>query len=923
VSESIAPSSLRAANASRQKSARELGASLILALHRLIRIAQIHALDNMAVLQQLDQTREALRIFCARVQGPASFLFAKNTVFVSGQLLKASRTEYEAALELGATLAAVGVSELVIQPEVEASDLRALAEQVVGALRHREQRALVRQPTPRIRARRVDAAALLSDGEDLPNDEQIVRAYAQAIVVMRRVVDNLAEGRFELPHDAKRIAQKLVMLSEGDTPSFLGVTAMRNANHDAAGRAVNASILAVSICRLLTDDLSLLSRIAMAALLHDAGRPLILGPERSHEAARLSEDEALRLPAAVAFVNTLLGGFRLPSMVRTVIDFEAQWHPRTALLGPLHGGERSASIAARIVAAAHRFNALLTPDPASVALLTPDEAVTVIESEARDAEDRAVVALLVGAIGLFPTGTAVELSSGEIGIVVKSPSHPAEYVRPIVRIVWRGSGQPVDPPQDVDLGADPGRVVTRIVTAVDDRLSACRVQLLAKATRPTLPTRLERARTAPRARTDSDPPTPRTLDADAARRADREPPPMSREERRTQPVSSGPPPATMPASRSAPPISRRLPWTSLLVDGQHPSVPTEPPSTERRTIRASGPLPSSIPPSLTRSSTLPSMAAVRPNAGARERPSAPAPASSAPPRPDGGSAPPTEPGSSTERMPSTISGIFSLITKNVAATARGTLNKTPLAHLIVYVLDRRLTGTLVLTPTDEISMQLGIYFDRGVPLRIWIPPGVAPLTKMLVRLGHMQAPMLDDPMLSLVGEHEAALEAELLRHGWASAAQVAEARALQLRQGIEFLFRLSAQAKYAFFADTDLVEGHAGAIFGRVSPLELVVAGLRARGEDPAMQRLLERLGAAPLRLATGARADGFGFELDESSAFEAIALSAPSLAELTQNPLIDVAAARRVVYVLLLTRSLVVGATSSQRPPIDPVSAR
>jgi HD-GYP domain-containing protein (c-di-GMP phosphodiesterase class II) len=890
VSESIAPHSLRSAELARHKSARELGGSLVLAIHRLLRVAQIHAMGNMAVLQQLDQTSEALRIFCARAQGPATILFAKNTVFVSGQLLKASRTEYEAALDLGATLAAVGVSELVIRPDVEASDLRTFAERVVGALRDREQRALVAQPLARIRVRRVDAAALLSDGEDLPHEEQIVRAYAQAIVVMRRVVDNLAEGRFELPHDAKRIAQKLVMLSEGDTPSFLGVTAMRNANHDVAGRAVNASILAVAICRLLTEDLSLLSRIAMAALLHDVGRPLILGPERAQIPVRLSDEEEQRLPAAVAFVHTLLGGFRLPSMVRTVIDFEAHWYPRAAMLGPLHAGERSASLAARIVAAAHRFNALLTPDPAAPALLTPDEAVCVLESEARDAQDRHVVALLVGAIGLFPTGTAVELSSGELGVVVKSPSHPGEYVRPVVRIVIHPDGCALEPPRDLDLRKDPSRVVTRIVTEVDDRLHACRAEVLATVSKPNLPQQLRPASVTARSERDSEPPTPHTLEADA-RRGDREPPPKSREERRTQPISSGPPPTTR-ASTAAPATSRRLPWTSLLVEARRPS---EPPNTERRTLRATQPLPSSRPPS------------AGPQSGQR-----------------GDSAPPTAPVSSTERPPSSISGIFSLITRNVAATARGTLGRTPLAHLLVYVLDRRLTGTLVLTAPEEMGIQHGIYFASGAPLRIWMPPGVTSLTKVLVMLGHLQASMLDDPLLSIVGEHEAALEAELVRQGWVSQSQVTEARELQLRQGMEFLFRLPARTEYAFFADTDLIEGHTGAIVGRVSPLELLVAGLRARGEDGTSQRVLERLGTAPIALAAGARADGYGFDLDESSAFEAIALSAPSLAQLMQNPLLDPDAARRVVYVLLLTRALALSGKGSERPPIEnPVSTR
>lgn len=913
-----APLSLRSMDAQRSKSGRELGASLVLAIHRLLKVAQIHALDNMAVLQQLDQTTEALRIFCTRVQGPATFLFAKNTVFVSGQLLKASRTEYEAALELGATLASVGATELSIQPEVDNDDLRQLAESVVTALRDRS-RGIARQPSPRVRLRRVDAAALLADEEELPNDEQIVRTYAQAIVVMRRVIETLADGRWELPHEAKRIAQKLVMLSEGDTPSFLGVTAMRNANHDAAGRAVNASILAVSMCRLLTDDLGMLARIAMAALLHDVGRPLVVGPARARGNVRLSEDEERRLPAAVAFVHTLLGGFRLPSMMRTVVDFEAQWHARCALLGPLYGGERGASIAARIVATAHRFNALLTPDPASRVLLSPDDAVAVIRKDAQDAEDRVVVTLLVGAIGLFPTGTVVELSSGERGVVVRSPDHPLEYVRPVVRIVYLANRSIADPPFDLDLREDPARVVTRVETAVDERLRSVRGQILEAAPRPSLPrSALRRS-----ARPEPEPPTeeaPATQPSDvepqpSSRR--REPPPLpSRREVREVMDSVPPTPRVSvkespPPSAGAPPTSRRVPWAALLVDSSPPpssicagTVPSPPPrrDSEPPSSQVSGVRPAGIP------QTLPSMPAVRP------------PPPSTPPPPPSLSEPP----SSVERTPSSISAVFSLITKNVTATARGTLAKTPLAHLFVYVLDRALTGTLVLTPPEETGIQHGVYFERGAAVRVWTPAGVAPLGRMLVETGQLPEAALADVGLSIVADHEPALEAELLRNGSATREQIALARAEQIRRGGELLFTLSRATEYAFFADTDLVEGHVGSIAGYVPPLELLTRGLRKLGEDSVMTRVLERLGTQPLRLTAGLRDDAFGFDLDEAAAFGAIALSAPTLADLDKNPLLDPVAARRVVYVLLLTRSLELAGSPSQRTPIgNPSSSR
>ena len=115
------------AELAQRQQTRELGSALARQIFRLLKVAQFHALDNMAFLQQLDQTVEALKVFGAQSGEPLTLLFAKSTVFVCGQLLKASRSEYEAALELSAMVHRLGVTQLSIQTHAERADLRELA----------------------------------------------------------------------------------------------------------------------------------------------------------------------------------------------------------------------------------------------------------------------------------------------------------------------------------------------------------------------------------------------------------------------------------------------------------------------------------------------------------------------------------------------------------------------------------------------------------------------------------------------------------------------------------------------------------------------------------------------------------------------------------------------------------------------------
>ena len=125
--------------------------------------------------------------------------------------------------------------------------MKAFVGAFIHALKDPSSREQLLAASPNVRLRNVSTDVLTEDETKLAPDEIIVRTYASAVVVLRRLFEDVEAGHFEPPHQAKRIAQKLVMLSEGDTPAFLGVTAMRNANHDAAGRAVNTAILAVAI----------------------------------------------------------------------------------------------------------------------------------------------------------------------------------------------------------------------------------------------------------------------------------------------------------------------------------------------------------------------------------------------------------------------------------------------------------------------------------------------------------------------------------------------------------------------------------------------------------------------------------------------------------------------------------------------------
>ena len=69
----------------------------------------------------------------------------------------------------------------------------------------------------------------------------------------------------------------------------------------------------------------------------------------------------------------------------------------------------------------------------------------------------------------------------------------------------------------------------------------------------------------------------------------------------------------------------------------------------------------------------------------------------------------------------------------VAPTATGSLETTPFGHLLVYVLDHLLSGTLVLEQQD--GSKHAVLFDEGAPAKVKTATPVVYLGQVLVERG--------------------------------------------------------------------------------------------------------------------------------------------------------------------------------------------
>lgn len=241
-----------------------------------------------------------------------------------------------------------------------------------------------------------------------------------------------------------------------------------------------------------------------------------------------------------------------------------------------------------------------------------------------------------------------------------------------------------------------------------------------------------------------------------------------------------------------------------------------------------------------------------------------------------------------------------------APSASGSFERTPFSHILLYLFDRTLSGTLIFTEpaerAEDLPVEHAAYFQNGAPTKVHTGARIAPLGSMLVAFGVLEQSELESEPITQPPIHEATLESELIEFGLASADAIAPVRDEQLIERLTYLFGLPSGTKYSFYNGLDLLEAIWGNVSGLVAPLSILSRGLREHPEEAAMDRVLTRVAGAPLHLHPESDLEAFGLEADERQVADFIAQHEASLPDLIEQGF-DPDVIRRVVYLLMTTR--------------------
>ena len=200
-----------------------------------------------------------------------------------------------------------------------------------------------------------------------------------------------------------------------------------------------------------------------------------------------------------------------------------------------------------------------------------------------------------------------------------------------------------------------------------------------------------------------------------------------------------------------------------------------------------------------------------------------------------------------------------------APTASGSFVKTPFPHLLVYALERRLTGTFELTlGAAPLATMLVL---SGCPAKIRTAEPIHYLGTVLSELGMITpdqlaaslARMQEGPML----QGQALLEMDAI-----DPARLDAGLRSQVERKVEHLFSLSGDTTFAYYDGLDLLQSVGGPPTA-IDPFPVLWRGVR---ETPAWEHVdatLRRIGGAHLRASANAQLQRFAFSPQELQAVE------------------------------------------------------
>ena len=282
----------------------------------------------------------------------------------------------------------------------------------------------------------VNRATPVAPDADISGMSELLQSYAAGLELLRQTAARLLAGRPADLDATVRLTEHLAELISEDPAQALLLTTVKSYDEYTYHHMVNVCILSLALARAIGLSHEQSIALGIGGLLHDVGKVKVPREVLQHDGLLNEEQWRLiqRHPVDGAGLVAITTRDPLHPAVSVVLEHHAAFDGSGY---PSLSGRRVASLPSRIVSVADCFDAITSKR----SYRKPEErrqALAILQMGAGRSFDPRVVRTFVRLVGLFPVGSLVQLSTGEVGVVVRNHEHALG--RPTIRLVLDAEG---------------------------------------------------------------------------------------------------------------------------------------------------------------------------------------------------------------------------------------------------------------------------------------------------------------------------------------------------------------------------------------------------------------------------------------------------------------------------------------------------
>jgi tetratricopeptide (TPR) repeat protein len=234
-----------------------------------------------------------------------------------------------------------------------------------------------------------------------------------------------------------------------------------------------------------------------------------------------------------------------------------------------------------------------------------------------------------------------------------------------------------------------------------------------------------------------------------------------------------------------------------------------------------------------------------------------------------------------------------------APSATGSFVKTPFPHLLVYALERRLTGTFELF--QGAAVVATILVIGGCPAKVRIAEPIHYLGDILLELGMIDPGARAASLQKMQAEGKLQGQA-LLELGAIDPARLDAGLRAQVERKIERLFGLPGETTFSYYDNVDLLSNVGGGP-SAIDPFPVLWRGVREHPPLEHVDATLRRIGAALIRASAMAQLARFAFAPAEIPGVELLQQRPVRVADVTA--LVGPHVGPLLVYLLMIMKQV------------------